>query len=77
MCAAGAGDFQSRDGVDVGFVLAALPPSLRHKLAVAMEGERMWAMRYPPLERISSAASSIRLRISGSRTLQRISACQS
>jgi len=23
------------------------PPSLRHKLAVAMEGERMWAMRYP------------------------------
>ncbi|MCU1310057.1 MAG: AMP-dependent synthetase and ligase [Candidatus Angelobacter sp.] len=34
--------------VDVGFVLAALPPRLRSKLAVAMEGERLWAMRYPP-----------------------------
>ncbi|MCU1305597.1 MAG: AMP-dependent synthetase and ligase, partial [Acidobacteriaceae bacterium] len=32
--------------VDVGFVLAALPPHLRSKLAVAMEGERLWAMRY-------------------------------
>src|SRR5207245_2342804 len=34
--------------VDIGFVLAALPPSLRNNLAVAMEGERLWAMRYPP-----------------------------
>lgn len=33
--------------VDVGFVLAALPPRLRHRLAVAMEGERLWALRYP------------------------------
>jgi long-chain acyl-CoA synthetase len=34
--------------VDVGFVLAALPTKLRHNLAVAMEGERLWALRYPP-----------------------------
>ncbi|MCU1283916.1 MAG: AMP-dependent synthetase and ligase [Acidobacteriales bacterium] len=32
--------------IDVGFVLAALPWRLRNKLAVAMEGERLWAMRY-------------------------------
>lgn len=32
---------------DIGFVLAALPPRLR-KLAVAMEGERVQAMRRPP-----------------------------
>jgi long-chain acyl-CoA synthetase len=31
--------------IDVGFVLAALPWRLRNKLAVAMEGERLWAMR--------------------------------
>jgi long-chain acyl-CoA synthetase len=35
--------------IDVGFVLAALPPRLRNRLAVAMEGERLFAMRYPPL----------------------------
>ena len=36
--------------VDVGFILAALPVRLRHHLAVAMEGERLWAMRHPPAE---------------------------
>ena len=35
--------------VDVGFILAALPRRLRHRLAVAMEGERLQAMRSPPL----------------------------
>ena len=34
--------------VDVGFVLAALPPRFRHRLAVAMIGERLQAMRHPP-----------------------------
>lgn len=33
--------------IDVGFVLAALPARLRHRIAVAMEGERLAAMRYP------------------------------
>jgi long-chain acyl-CoA synthetase len=33
---------------DVGFVLAALPPRLRQRLAVAMEGERVSRMRRPP-----------------------------
>ena len=34
--------------VDVGLVLAALPPRFRHRLAVAMIGERLQAMRHPP-----------------------------
>ena len=34
--------------LDVGFVLAALPPRLRHRLAVAMGGERLAEMRHPP-----------------------------
>ena len=36
--------------LDVGFVLAALPMRLRHRLAVAMGGERLAAMRHPPRE---------------------------
>jgi long-chain acyl-CoA synthetase len=36
--------------LDVGFVLAALPMRLRHRLAVAMGGERLSAMRRPPAE---------------------------
>ncbi len=36
--------------LDVGFVLAALPGRLRHRLAVAMEGEKVQAMRHPPGE---------------------------
>ena len=36
--------------LDVGFVLAALPPRLRHHLAVAMGGERLAEMRRPPRE---------------------------
>lgn len=34
--------------IDVGFVLAALPPALRHRLAVAMDGERLEGMRRTP-----------------------------
>jgi long-chain acyl-CoA synthetase len=34
--------------VDIGFVLAALPLKLRHRLAVAMWGELLQAMRNPP-----------------------------
>ena len=34
--------------LDVGFVLAALPPRLRHRLAVSMDGENLAAMRRPP-----------------------------
>jgi long-chain acyl-CoA synthetase len=34
--------------LDVGYVLAALPPRFRHRLAVAMGGERLQAMRNPP-----------------------------
>jgi long-chain acyl-CoA synthetase len=34
--------------LDVGFVLAALPMRLRHRLAVAMGGERLAEMRNPP-----------------------------
>ena len=33
--------------IDVGFVLLALPPGLRHKLAVGMHGERLWGMWWP------------------------------
>jgi long-chain acyl-CoA synthetase len=36
--------------LDVGFVLAALPVRLRHRLAVAMGGERLAEMRRPPGE---------------------------
>jgi long-chain acyl-CoA synthetase len=36
--------------LDVGFVLAALTPQLRHRLAVSMGGERLEAMRIPPHE---------------------------
>jgi long-chain acyl-CoA synthetase len=36
--------------LDVGFVLAALPFRLRHRLAVAMGGERLAEMRRPPGE---------------------------
>ena len=36
--------------VDIGLILAALPPRLRHRLAVAMIGERLRAMRHPPPE---------------------------
>jgi long-chain acyl-CoA synthetase len=36
--------------LDVGFVLAALPPRLRHRVAVAMGGERLAEMRRPPEE---------------------------
>jgi long-chain acyl-CoA synthetase len=36
--------------LDVGFVLAALPMRLRHRLAVAMGGERLEEMRRPPSE---------------------------
>ena len=36
--------------LDVGFALAALPIRLRHRLAVAMGGERLAEMRHPPRE---------------------------
>lgn len=36
--------------VDIGYVLFALPARVRNRLAAAMEGERLWAMRYPPAE---------------------------
>ncbi len=36
--------------LDVGFVLAALPMRLRHRLAVAMGGERLAEMRRPPVD---------------------------
>lgn len=36
---------------DIGFLLAALPARIRHRLAVAMEGERLRDMRNPPPER--------------------------
>jgi long-chain acyl-CoA synthetase len=35
---------------DVAFILAALPMRLRHRLAVAMAGERLRSMRHPPAE---------------------------
>jgi long-chain acyl-CoA synthetase len=34
--------------VDIGFILAALPPRFRHRLAVAMIGEMLKEMRDPP-----------------------------
>jgi long-chain acyl-CoA synthetase len=36
--------------VDIGFILAALPPPLRHRLATAMSGEMLREMRDPPQE---------------------------
>jgi long-chain acyl-CoA synthetase len=36
--------------VDIGFILAALPARFRHRLAVAMIGERLQGMRHPPRE---------------------------
>ncbi|MBI4459604.1 MAG: AMP-binding protein [Acidobacteria bacterium] len=36
--------------IDIGFVLAALPMRFRHRLAVAMGGERLQQMRHPPPE---------------------------
>jgi len=33
--------------VDIGWILAALPPRLRHRLATAMRGERLAEMRRP------------------------------
>ncbi len=33
--------------IDVGFILAALPFRLRHRLATAMDGERLRSMRHP------------------------------
>jgi len=35
--------------IDVGFVLIAMPPRIRHKLAVGMLGERLWGMWRPPV----------------------------
>lgn len=34
--------------IDIGFVLIALPPRLRHRLATGMLGERLWGMWRPP-----------------------------
>ena len=36
--------------LDVGFILKALPPQLRHRLGTAMAGEVLREMRYPPRE---------------------------
>src|SRR6185437_2674733 len=41
------------DDVDVGFILAALPARLRHKLATAAGGEALEALRTPPATRNS------------------------
>lgn len=35
---------------DIGFILAALPARLRHRVATAMQGEVLRAMRHPPKE---------------------------
>jgi long-chain acyl-CoA synthetase len=37
--------------VDIGFILAALPFRLRHRLATAMDGELLRAMRFPSVDR--------------------------
>ena len=34
--------------IDIGWILAALPPRFRHRLATAMGGERLAGMRHPP-----------------------------
>lgn len=36
--------------IDIGFILPALPPKLRHRLATAMRGELLREMRRPPKE---------------------------
>jgi long-chain acyl-CoA synthetase len=36
--------------IDIGFLMAALPLRLRNRLGVAMQGEQLRAMRYPPHE---------------------------
>jgi long-chain acyl-CoA synthetase len=36
--------------IDIGFILAALPFRLRHRLTTAMDGERLRSMRYPPAD---------------------------
>ncbi len=36
--------------IDIGFLMAALPMRLRNRLGVAMEGEKLRDMRYPPKE---------------------------
>ena len=35
---------------DIGFILAALPARLRHRVAAAMQGELLRALRHPPRE---------------------------
>jgi len=37
--------------IDIGFILAALPSRLRNRVAVAMSGEMLRAMRHPPTKR--------------------------
>ena len=37
--------------IDIGWVLKALPWKVRHRIAVAMGGERLMGMRHPPAER--------------------------
>jgi long-chain acyl-CoA synthetase len=34
--------------IDLGFVLIAMPPRIRHKITVGMWGERLWGMWRPP-----------------------------
>jgi long-chain acyl-CoA synthetase len=34
--------------IDLGFVLIAMPPHIRHRIAVGMWGERLWGMWRPP-----------------------------
>jgi long-chain acyl-CoA synthetase len=34
--------------IDLGFVLIAMPPRIRHRIAVGMWGERLWGMWRPP-----------------------------
>jgi long-chain acyl-CoA synthetase len=36
--------------IDIGFLMAALPMRLRNRLGVAMDGEKLRGMRYPPRE---------------------------
>ncbi len=36
--------------IDIGWILAALPARFRHRLATAMDGERLFKMRHPPKE---------------------------
>ncbi|MGC2694161.1 MAG: AMP-binding protein [Candidatus Angelobacter sp.] len=36
--------------IDIGFLMAALPTRLRNRLGVAMQGEQLRSMRYPPKE---------------------------